>query len=163
MMLVVPPCAAAIVPVRKSSEASVPPNGSSICVWGSMPPGITSFPTASITWSITFHLHLETRANHRDAFILDQNVRLVVINRGHHTTILDKRFHRFLSTDYTDCNYGFLRHGLVAAVSAARRASSLAFGPGRILSVTQISDGVIFDTARYELNLSGWSGFSLAL
>ena len=41
-----------------------------------------------------------------------------------------------------------LRHGLVVAASAARRASSFAFGPGEILSVTQMSDGVIFATAR---------------
>src|SRR5438067_10017003 len=47
-MLVVPPNAAAIVPVSKSSEANVPPKGSSMCVCTSMPPGITYLPVALI-------------------------------------------------------------------------------------------------------------------
>jgi hypothetical protein len=41
MIIVVPPAAAALVPVKKSSDATVPMNGSSMCVCGSMPPGIT--------------------------------------------------------------------------------------------------------------------------
>ena len=49
MMDVVPPAAAADVPVKKSSDAVVPMNGSSMWVWGSMPPGMTSRPSASIT------------------------------------------------------------------------------------------------------------------
>ena len=51
MMLVVPPQAAARVPVSNVSDASVPPNG--ICMWvcASMPPGMTYFPVASTTWS----------------------------------------------------------------------------------------------------------------
>ncbi len=44
---VVPPNAAARVPVSKVSLANVPPNGSSMWVWTSMPPGITYFPDAS--------------------------------------------------------------------------------------------------------------------
>jgi hypothetical protein len=48
---VVPPQAAARVPVSKVSEAAVPPNGSSMWVWASMPPGITYLPVASTTWS----------------------------------------------------------------------------------------------------------------
>jgi hypothetical protein len=61
--------------------------------------------------------------------------------------------------------YGFVvvRQGLVAALSAARRASVLALAPGEILSVTQISVEVIFATARYDVCLFGLSGFSLAL
>ena len=51
MIVVVPPKAAARVPVKKSSDDCVPPNGNSMCVCGSMPPGITSFPAASIVWS----------------------------------------------------------------------------------------------------------------
>ena len=51
MIVVVPPQAAARVPVSKVSEASVPPNGSSMWVWASMPPGITYLPVASITVS----------------------------------------------------------------------------------------------------------------
>ena len=50
-MHVVPPKAAARVPVSKLSEVTVPPNGISMWVWGSMPPGMTSRPVASITVS----------------------------------------------------------------------------------------------------------------
>ena len=39
MIVVVPPAAAALVPLKKSSDATVPMNGSSMCVCGSMPPG----------------------------------------------------------------------------------------------------------------------------
>ncbi len=48
-MVVVPPKAAARVPVSKSSRDVVPPKGMSRCVWASMPPGITYMPVASIT------------------------------------------------------------------------------------------------------------------
>ena len=44
MIVVVPPQAAARVPVSNVSDAVVPPNGSSMCVWTSMPPGITYLP-----------------------------------------------------------------------------------------------------------------------
>src|SRR4030095_6930772 len=63
----------------------------------------------------------------------------------------------------SNASQGVFRQGLVEAASAARRASSFAFGPGEILSVTQISVGVIFATARYDVILSGDSGSSLAL
>src|SRR5215470_519978 len=46
--VVVPPNSAARVPVSKSSALVVPPKGISRCVCTSMPPGITSFPAASI-------------------------------------------------------------------------------------------------------------------
>ncbi len=60
MMLVVPPQAAARVPVSKVSEALVPPNGSSMCVWASMPPGMTYLPDASTTASTrTGEIHPE--------------------------------------------------------------------------------------------------------
>src|SRR5215467_8014053 len=45
---VVPPQAAARVPVSKSSAEKVPPNGMSRCVCTSMPPGMTYLPVASI-------------------------------------------------------------------------------------------------------------------
>ena len=48
-MVVVPPQAAALVPVSKVSEANVPPKGSSMWVWTSTPPGTTSLPVASMT------------------------------------------------------------------------------------------------------------------
>ena len=50
-MVVVPPHAAARVPVSKVSLAKVPPKGISMCVWPSMPPGMTYLPVASITVS----------------------------------------------------------------------------------------------------------------
>ncbi len=50
-MVVVPPHAAARVPVSNVSMASVPPNGSSKWVWASIPPGITYLPVASMTVS----------------------------------------------------------------------------------------------------------------
>ena len=50
-MHVVPPNAAARVPVSKVSDDSVPPNGISMWVWGSTPPGSTSRPAASMTRS----------------------------------------------------------------------------------------------------------------
>src|SRR5215218_10200246 len=51
MIVVVPPHAAARVPVSNVSLAAVPPKGSSMWVWASMPPGITYLPAASITVS----------------------------------------------------------------------------------------------------------------
>src|SRR3954453_13660766 len=48
MMEVVPPQAAARVPVSKVSEALVPPKGSSMWVCASTPPGMTYLPGASI-------------------------------------------------------------------------------------------------------------------
>ena len=53
-MLVVPPKAAARVPVSKSSALVVPPNGMSRWVWQSMPPGRTYMPAASITLPAEF-------------------------------------------------------------------------------------------------------------
>ena len=48
---VVPPNAADTVPEVKSSQLVVPPNGISMCVWGSIAPGITYLPVASISRS----------------------------------------------------------------------------------------------------------------
>ena len=48
MILVVPPAKPAAVPVKKSSAATVPMKGSCMWVCGSMPPGITYCPPASI-------------------------------------------------------------------------------------------------------------------
>ena len=50
-MVVVPPQAAARDPVSKVSLAKVPPNGSSMWVCTSMPPGMTYLPAASMTLS----------------------------------------------------------------------------------------------------------------
>ncbi len=51
MIVVVPPHAAARVPVSNVSDANVPPNGSSMCVCTSMPPGTTYLPVASMVRS----------------------------------------------------------------------------------------------------------------
>src|SRR6266487_1695842 len=51
MIVVAPPHAAAWVPVSKVSAENVPPNGISMCVWASIPPGSTYLPAASITRS----------------------------------------------------------------------------------------------------------------
>src|SRR5690606_5094348 len=53
MMVVVPPQAAALVPVSKVSAENVPPKGISMWVWASMPPGMTYLPVASNTASKT--------------------------------------------------------------------------------------------------------------
>src|SRR5271157_3526854 len=53
-MVVVPPNAAARVPLSKSSAEVVPPNGMSRWVCASIPPGITYSPLASITLSAAF-------------------------------------------------------------------------------------------------------------
>ncbi len=49
--VVVPPNAAAVVPDVKSSHVVVPPKNISMCVCGSIAPGITIFPVASIIFS----------------------------------------------------------------------------------------------------------------
>ena len=46
-----PPKAAETVPEVKSSQVVVPPKNISMCVCGSIAPGITNFPLASITLS----------------------------------------------------------------------------------------------------------------
>ncbi len=51
MSVVVPPKAAAVVPDVKSSQVVVPPKNISMCVCGSMAPGITILPVASIVFS----------------------------------------------------------------------------------------------------------------
>src|SRR5215510_6152779 len=51
MIVVVPPHAAAVVPVANVSTEKVPPNGISMCVCASIPPGITYLPAASTTSS----------------------------------------------------------------------------------------------------------------
>src|ERR1700744_4597282 len=48
MIVVVPPQAAARVPVSKVSTENVPPNGISMWVWAAIPPGSTDLPGASM-------------------------------------------------------------------------------------------------------------------
>ena len=49
--VVVPPKAAAVVPDVKSSQVVVPPKNISMCVCGSIAPGITILPLASMVLS----------------------------------------------------------------------------------------------------------------
>lgn len=49
MMVVVPPARPAAVPVKKSSAVTVPIKGRFMWVCGSIPPGITYWPLASMT------------------------------------------------------------------------------------------------------------------
>src|SRR5688572_11659605 len=60
--VVVPPKAAARVPVSKSSALVVPPKGMSRWVWGSIPPGMTYLPEASMVRSTLVPLSLELRS-----------------------------------------------------------------------------------------------------
>ena len=71
MIVVVPPKAAARVPVSKVSLANVPPNGSSMWVWGSIPPGMTHLPVASMTWSAG---DVEVLADEGDLLAVDEDV-----------------------------------------------------------------------------------------
>ena len=57
-IVVVPPHAAALVPVSKVSEATVPPNGISMWVCASTPPGITYLSVASKAASFAFLLRI---------------------------------------------------------------------------------------------------------
>ena len=70
MIVVVPPKAAAMVPVSKVSEAAVPPKGSSMWVCTSIPPGITYLPVASITRSqVGRHVAEDTPARRAAAIV----------------------------------------------------------------------------------------------
>ena len=75
MMVVVPPWAAARVPVSKVSEAKVPPKGSSMWVWTSTPPGMTYLPAASIACSLSPTLIEPGSPSSDDALAVDQDVR----------------------------------------------------------------------------------------
>ena len=70
--VVVPPKAAARVPVSKSSLEVVPPKGMSRCVCTSMPPGSSSMPEASITRSAVSAGN--AGGDFADAFAVDQDV-----------------------------------------------------------------------------------------
>ena len=68
-IVVVPPQAAARLPVSNVSAAKVPPKGSSMWVCTSMPPGITSFPDASIVRSATRPRSIEPDATMATIFV----------------------------------------------------------------------------------------------
>ena len=78
MIVVVPPNAAARVPVSKVSLAKVPPKGSCMWVWMSIPPGMTHLPVASMTASAA---DVEVLADQGDLFAVDEDVGLAVAPR----------------------------------------------------------------------------------
>ena len=74
MIVVVPPWAAATVPVSNVSDAKVPPNGSSMWVWTSMPPGMTYLPVASMVRSAVTPAAWPGREQRGDGLAVDQHV-----------------------------------------------------------------------------------------
>ena len=84
MMVVVPPQAAARVPVSKVSEAKVPPNGSSMWVCASTPPGMTYLPVASMVRSAVQRLGGGAcRGGERgDPAVLDEDVGVDLVGGG---------------------------------------------------------------------------------
>ena len=77
MIVVVPPQAAARGAGLEVSEANVPPKGSSMWVWASMPPGITYLPVASMTRSAVASAARADAGGRRqrgDALAVDEHV-----------------------------------------------------------------------------------------
>ena len=93
MSVVVPPWAAAIVPVSKSSAEVVPPNGMSRCVWTSTPPGMTSLPEASMIVSAGI---VQTAPDERDDALVDVDVGLVFIGGGDDGAVSNESCHLLL-------------------------------------------------------------------
>ena len=75
---------------RKSSDAVVPPNGRSMCVCGSMPPGMTSLPVASMSLSASI---VEVLADQGDRAAVDEDVGDVVVDGGNDAAVLDQYAH----------------------------------------------------------------------
>ena len=97
MIVVVPPNAAARVPVSNVSLANVPPKGSSMCVWTSIAPGMTSLPVASITRSTIPAATSDPASpptNSRDLLAIDQHVSLSRAVGVHHCSTRDQDAHR---------------------------------------------------------------------
>ena len=71
MIMVVPPAAAASVPVAQSSAVTVPPNGMSMWVWASIKPGMTSLPDGVYGLGA---VRAEVRADGDYLLVLDEHV-----------------------------------------------------------------------------------------
>ena len=78
------------VPDVKSSQVVVPPKNISMCVCGSIAPGITYFPVASITLSAG---DVERLADQRDGAVVDVDVADVVVGGGDDAPALDQNGH----------------------------------------------------------------------
>ncbi len=97
-MLVVPPHAAARVPVSKVSEASVPPNG--ICMWvcASMPPG-DHVLARRVDHGVDVALDVEAeqgragREHRGDGLSVDQHIGGGDAGRVDDGAVLDQRLH----------------------------------------------------------------------
>ena len=96
MIVVVPPKAAARVPVSKVSLAKVPPNGSSMWVWTSIPPGMTYLPVASIVSSTVTDAPRQVAPDLGDRLAVDQDVGRVGAVGGDDRAVGDERAHPFL-------------------------------------------------------------------
>ena len=95
-MVVVPPKAAARVPVSKVSLANVPPNGSSMWVWTSMAPGITQRP-ARVDGLVGAHAGAgEVGPDGGDRLAVDEDVGGLRALGGDDDAVGDERAHRSL-------------------------------------------------------------------
>ena len=93
-IVVVPPNAAARVPVSKSSADVAPPNGMSMWVWTSMPPGRTILPGGVDHLVDVGGRDVERHPDDGDLLVLDQHIALVLIDRGDDRAVLDQRAHQ---------------------------------------------------------------------
>ncbi len=84
---VVPPNAAAVCPDSTSSIVTVPPNGMSRCVCGSMQPGSTYLPCGV---DHPVGLDVERLADQGDPLVLDVDVADVVVCRGDDAAAFDQ-------------------------------------------------------------------------
>ena len=87
---VVPPNAAATVPDVKSSQVVVPPKNISMCVCGSIAPGITYLP-ARVDHLVG--LDVQRPADRRHGAVLGVDVADVVVGGGHDAPALDQHGH----------------------------------------------------------------------
>ena len=107
--VVVPPNAAALVPVSKSSLDVVPPKGMSRWVCTSMPPGISSMPVASITACAAVH------GNPRAISLMrSPSIRMSALRVSVAVTTVPLRIR--ISCHFTPLLPGFRRHAVVDAL-----------------------------------------------
>lgn len=114
-MVVVPPAIEALVPMKKSSGETIPWNEISKWVCGSIPPGITNFPLASMILVFSGILNSEERPMNLQTYIvfsmslflkhlLDKTIFYVNIGIDYVTSVDDPTV--------LDVDFGVLRHCL---------------------------------------------------